>query len=91
MGIKWSADLRITFELKDGQPDAIAASVLNREAGRFKQAIEQGGGIFVLQTGVKPGSVNVEILDQGPIEPGPGAVPAPAVNDVLRRLAKTAR
>jgi hypothetical protein len=88
MGVKWSADLRIEFELKDGQPERIAPSVLNREAGRFKEAIEQGGGIFVLQTGVKAGSASVEILNQGPVEHS--AIPS-AVDEDLRKLAQTAR
>jgi hypothetical protein len=90
MGVRWSADLRISFELKDGQPERIAPSVLNREADRFKEAIEQGGGIFVLQTGVKAGSASVEILNQGPAEPEHGAVPS-AVDEELRKLAHTAR
>ena len=90
MGVRWSADLRITFELKDGQPERIAPSVLNREAGRFKEAIEQGGGIFVLQTGVKAGSTSVEILDQGPVERKHDAIPS-AIDEDLRKLAQTAR
>lgn len=90
MGVRWSADLRITFELKDGQPERIAPSVLNREAGRFKEAIEQGGGIFILQTGVKAGSASVEILNQGPAERQHSAIPL-AVDEDLSKLAQTAR
>ena len=90
MGVKWSADLRITFELKDGQPERIATSVLSREARRFQETIERGGSIFVLENGVKAGSANVEVLDQGPVEREP-AVAGPAVEAVLRKLAKRAR
>jgi hypothetical protein len=67
MGVKWTADVRITFELKDGQPEHLAQTVLTREARRLKDAIEQGGGIFILETGVQRGSADVEILSQGPI------------------------
>jgi len=67
MGVRWTADVRITFELKDGQPERIARTVLSREAHRLKDALEQGGGIFVLETGVQRGSADVEILSQGPI------------------------
>ncbi len=91
MGVKWSADLRITFELKDGQPERIAPSVLNREVRRFQHAIEQGGGIFVLETGVKAGSANIEILGEGPVEREQRAIPGSAVDESLPKLAKTAR
>lgn len=67
MGVRWTADVRITFELKDGQPEQIAERVLTREARRLKEALEQGGGIFILETGVQRGSADVEILSQGPI------------------------
>ncbi len=86
MGVRWSEDLRITFELKDGQPERIAPAVLNREARRFQQAIEQGGGIFVLETGVKAGSANVEILEEGPVEREQRA----GLDEERRKLAKTA-
>jgi len=70
MGVKWTADVRITFELKEGQPAGIARRVLLREAYRLKDALEQGGGIFVIETGVQRGSADVEILWQGPLDEG---------------------
>jgi len=66
MGVKWTADVRVTFELKEGQPQEIAVSLLTREALRLKDTLERGGGIFILKTGVKPGSAEVQIMDQGP-------------------------
>lgn len=68
MGVKWTADIRVTFELKEGQPQEIASTVLTREALRLKDALERGGGIFILQTGVKPGSADVQIMGQGPLD-----------------------
>jgi hypothetical protein len=65
MGVKWTADVRITFELKDGQPEELAPTVLTREARRLQDALERGAGIFILEMGVKPGSANVQIMDQG--------------------------
>ncbi len=66
MGVKWAASVRVTFELKEGQPQEIAATLLTREALRLKDALERGGGIFILETGVKPGSAEVQIVGQGP-------------------------
>ena len=40
MGVKWTADVRITFELKDGQPEHLAQTVLTREARRLKDALD---------------------------------------------------
>ncbi len=91
MGVKWSADLRITFELKDGQPERIAPAVLSREVRRFQQAIEQGGGIFVLENGVKAGSANVQVLDQGPREGEASVVQRPAIDEAPNKHTKTAR
>jgi hypothetical protein len=67
MGVKWTAEVRVTFELKEGQPEGLARTVLSREARRLKDAIEQGRGIFVLETGVRRGSADVEIVSQGPL------------------------
>ena len=66
MGIKWTADVRVTFELKEGQPQEIASAVLTRGVVRLKDALERGGGIFILETGVKPGSAEVQIIGQRP-------------------------
>lgn len=45
MGLKWTATLRIEFEMLDGRPDslALAQTVLAREAGLLKHNIEHGG------------------------------------------------
>ena len=64
MGIKWTADLRVTFELQDGRLDSLAQMIMRREAGQLKHAIERGAG--VAPTGVKLGTVRVEIKRQGP-------------------------
>jgi hypothetical protein len=62
--MKWTATLRVTFEMEPGQPDGLARMVMMREAATLQHAIERGVGIA--STGVKPGSANVEIIDQGP-------------------------
>jgi hypothetical protein len=64
MGIRWTATLRVTFEMEDGQPDGLARIVLTREVGKFRSGIERGEGIA--RTGVKRDSANVDIVSQGP-------------------------
>lgn len=64
--MKWTATLKVTFEMELGQPDSLAKTVLMREVGQFRQAIERGSGIG--RTGVKPGSAKIDILSQGPAE-----------------------
>jgi hypothetical protein len=65
MGIKWTAELRVTFEMLEmEEPERLAATVLRREAGYFEHALERRRG--VAPTGVKPGSAKVEILSDGP-------------------------
>lgn len=64
MGVKWTGIVRITFEMQDGQPEGLARTVLTREAGQLKHAIERGLGIA--PTGVKSGSAEIEIVEQGP-------------------------
>ena len=64
MGIKWTATLKVEFELVDGQEESLARVVLTREVGRFRLGIEQGIGLA--PTGVKRGSAKVEIASQGP-------------------------
>jgi len=44
MGIKWTATLKVEFELVDGQEERVARVVLTREVGRFRVGIEQGSG-----------------------------------------------
>ena len=64
MGIKWTATLKVEFELVDGQEEPLARVVLTREVGRFRVGIEQGIGLA--PTGIKRGSAKVEIVSQGP-------------------------
>lgn len=63
MGIKWTATLKVEFELVDGQEERVARVVLTREVGRFRVGIEQGIGLA--PTGIKRGSAKVEITSQG--------------------------
>jgi hypothetical protein len=65
--VKYSADIRVTFEMELGQPDNLAETVLRREVGQFQGAIERGSGVG--KTGVKRGSAQVEILSQGEVKP----------------------
>jgi hypothetical protein len=65
--VKYSANLRVTFEMEPGQPDNLAETVLKREVGQFQQAIERGMGVG--KTGVKRGSAQVEILSHGEVKP----------------------
>jgi hypothetical protein len=61
--MKYTADLRVTFEIEDGQPDDQAKRILYREVAQFEHAIEHGR--WSEKTGVKKGSVKVEILVHG--------------------------
>ena len=63
MGIKWTATLKVEFELADGQEERVARVVLTREVGKFRVGIQQGIGLA--PTGVKRGSAKVEIVSQG--------------------------
>jgi len=60
MGIKWRADLRVEFEMKDDQPDNLGETVFKLELGRLRTNIERGD--MFGRTGVKPGSARVEYL-----------------------------
>jgi hypothetical protein len=62
MGIKWEADLRVGFEMEDGQPENLGDIVLTREVNQFQNSIERGVGIA--RTGVKPGSARVVIVSK---------------------------
>ena len=59
MGIKWTAILKVEFEMEDGQPANLGNTVLNREANLLPGNIERGTGIG--KTGVKRDSARVEI------------------------------
>ena len=63
MGMKWTATLKVEFELADGQEERVARVVLTREVGKSRVGIEQGIGLA--PTGVKRGSAKVEIVSQG--------------------------
>ena len=62
--MRWTATLWVTFEMEPGQPEGLARMVMMREAATLRHALEHGVG--VAGTGVRPGSANVEIIDQGP-------------------------
>ena len=64
MGIKWTATLKVEFELVAGQEERLARVVLTREVGRFRVGIKQGIGLA--PTGIKRGSAKVEIVSHGP-------------------------
>jgi hypothetical protein len=68
MALKWTATLKVEFEMLDGRPDslALARTVLAREAGLLERNIEHGREVAV--TGVKPKSAKVQILSQGPAQ-----------------------
>ena len=58
--MRFTATLKVTFELKEGQSENLANIVLTREVGQLKHSIEHRVGIA--PTGVVPGSAKVEIL-----------------------------
>lgn len=62
--MRYSAVLRVTFEMEPGQPANLAGIVLSREVAQFRHAIEHARGFG--QTGIKKGSATVEILSHGP-------------------------
>jgi hypothetical protein len=64
--VKYSADIRVTFEMEPGQPGNLAHTVLTREVGNFRLGIERGTGVG--KTGVKRDSAQVEILSEGAVE-----------------------
>jgi hypothetical protein len=65
MGLKWTATLKVEFEMLDGRPDSLvlAQMVLAREANLLKHNIEHGRDVAA--TGVKSKSAKVRILSQG--------------------------
>jgi hypothetical protein len=58
--MKYTATLKVTFEIQEGEPENLANIVLTRGVGQFRHSIERGAG--VMPTGVVPGSARVEIL-----------------------------
>jgi hypothetical protein len=60
MGVKWTARLKVDFEMEEGVPANLAETCLRVSAGEFQRLIETGaigGG----KTLVKRGSAKVEI------------------------------
>jgi len=70
--MKYTADLRVTLVIEDGQPDDQAKRVLSREVAQFEHAIEHGR--WSEKTGVEEGSTKVEVLSLRPV-PRSGASP----------------
>ena len=64
MGIKWTARLRVDFEMEEGAQEQQAETWLRTSAGQLRFFIEDGTGIR--KTLVKRGSAKVEIVAQGP-------------------------
>ena len=64
MGIKWTARLRVDFEMEEGAQEHQAETRLRTSAGQLQYFIEEGTGIR--KTLVKRGSAKVEIVAQGP-------------------------
>jgi len=64
MGQKWTATLKVEFEMKDGQPPNRAESLLCGAVAQFRLNIVTGR----IDGRVKPGSAKVEILKQGPAD-----------------------
>ena len=65
MGVKWTARLRVDFEMEEGIPENLAQNRLRIAVGQFVHFIEIGAG--TAKTLVKVGTAKVEIVAQGPI------------------------
>jgi hypothetical protein len=61
MGQKWTATLKVEFEMKDGQTPNRAESLLRGAVVQFRLNIVKGR----IDRRVKPGSAKLEILKQG--------------------------
>jgi hypothetical protein len=61
MGIKWTAGLRVDFEMEEGVSEHLAERRI--VAGQFEQFVEAGIGAG--KALVKPGSAKVVIVAQG--------------------------
>ena len=66
MGIKWTARLRVDFEMEEGIPENLAQNRLRIAVGQLEHFMEIGAG--TAKTLVKVGSVKVEIVAQGPTD-----------------------
>ena len=65
MGIRWSARLRVDFEMDEGMSADLAEARLKLSAAELQRFIELGHGNG--KTRVKPGSAKVAIVAQGSI------------------------
>jgi len=64
MVLKWTATVKVEFEMKDGQPPNRAENVLRGAVAQFRLNIVTGQ----IDGRVTPGSAKVEILEQGPAD-----------------------
>ena len=64
MGVKWTARLKVDFEMEDGAPANLAETCLRVAVGEFRRYIETGV-IDAGKIGVKRGSAKVLIVAQG--------------------------
>ena len=64
MGQKWTATLKVEFEMQDGQPPHRAENVLRGAVAQFRLNMVTGH----INGRIKPGSAKVEILEQGPVD-----------------------
>ena len=62
--MKYTADLKVTFVIEDGQSENHAERILYREVAQFEHAIEHGR--WSEDPGVEKGSAKVQILSHGP-------------------------
>jgi hypothetical protein len=62
VGVKWTARLRVDFEMEDGAPENLAQNRLRTAVGQLEHFIETS----VDKKLVKQGSAKVEIVAQGP-------------------------
>jgi hypothetical protein len=65
MGVKWTARLKVDFEMDDGVSAHLAEARLKVSAAEFQRFIESGHGNG--RTRVKPGSAKFDIVAQGQI------------------------
>ena len=63
MGVKWTARLKVDFEMDDGVSAHLAEARLKVSAAEFQRFIESGRGNG--STRVKPGSAKIDIVAQG--------------------------